>query len=169
MSKQNEWQEDETEEPLQSPSPPQKSQAEGSQPEGQIVVKEPHVKRVAVSEHGDTRSEKPGRPAADRGNESKNSPEKDQHAERDDNFFGSREAHKICRVQQCPVKQHIVPLADDVEAGCLALFDQLGQPRVVDMACKVASLDVPVPQAWHDYRDGDSEDRPFFCAYELPA
>src|SRR5579859_181316 len=169
MSKQNEGHNQQAENSLQAPSPPQQSQAKGGQPERQIEVEEPHGERVAVRQHRDTRSEKPGRPAACGSDERKNSPKKDEHAKRHHDFFGGRKSQKIRGMQQHPVKQHIIPLPYEVEARRLALLNQLGQPGVVHMAGEITGLNMPVPKTGHDDGDGDDRDRPFFFADESPS
>src|SRR5579863_6468348 len=116
MREKNEGNEEQAEEARQSPSLPQKGQAEGGEAEREVVIEEAHVEGIAVSEHGDARSKKPGWPATGSGDESKDSPEKNEHAERDDKFFGQRKTEVRCGVLECPIEENVVPLAHDVEA-----------------------------------------------------
>src|SRR5579859_921295 len=71
-------------------------------------------------------------------------------------------------MQNHPIKQHIVPLPDEIEPGRLALLYQLSKPRVVHVASKVARLDMPVPKTRRKNGHGNCQDGPFCCADELP-
>ena len=83
----------------------------------------------------------------------KNSPEENQDAGRNNDFFSGSKSHEIRRVQQHPVHKDIVPLPHEIQSWRLALLNQLGQPGVIDVAGEIARFDMPVPKTRHDDRD----------------
>src|SRR5438552_9983857 len=87
MSKQRQQRERNYRDPFESPRPPGNRQPEAGQPQRQVIVQETHVEGKAVSQHSDERREKPWGPFRDRSNEREYSPEKNQHAGRDNYFL----------------------------------------------------------------------------------
>ena len=96
-------------------------------------------------------------------------PEENEHAERDDKFFGRRKSENRGGVLERPIEENVVPLAHDVEARGLAFLDQLGEPGVVGMAGEIAGFDAAMPQARGDHYDRYDENQPFVCTNELPS
>ena len=94
----------------------------------------------------------------DGADEREDAPEENQHAERYGDFFGEPEAEEVREVEQPEIEEDVAELAREIEAGGLAFFDQLGEPRVVEVAAEVAGFDVAMPEAWQEQDGGDVED-----------
>lgn len=139
-------------------SGPGEGQAKAAKSDGQIVIEEAHMEGVAVGKHRETRSEKPGRAGRDGLEEGEESPKKDEDAKGDGEFFGESEAEEFGEVEEKQVEEDVVPLAGEVEAGGSSLLDELCEPGVVDVAAKVASFDMAVPEARDEENGGDGED-----------
>ena len=134
MSEEHEGHENGGGEQAISASGPDEGQANAAKSERQVVIHEAHVEDVAVAEHGDERNEEPRRAAADGFHEGENSPEEDQDAERNGEFFGGGEAESFGEIEEQEIEKDVVPLTDGVNAGSFALLHELREPGVVDVA-----------------------------------
>lgn len=101
---------------------------------------------VAVGEHGEEGREEPGRAASGDGEESEDAPEEEKDAEGDGDFFGGGDAEVIGERKEEEIEEDVFPLPDGIDTGSNSLLDELGEPGVVDMAAKIAGLDVAVPE-----------------------
>src|SRR5713101_4444180 len=100
---------------------PKNRQQKESQAKRQVIVEKANVERPPVSQHGHARKEKPRRSISNRGQESKDAPEKNQYAQNDYDFLRRSESERIAELQQQEIKQDVVPLPGEVESGRLAL------------------------------------------------
>ena len=103
------------------------------------------------------RSEEPRRAAADGFHEGENSPEEDQDAEGDGDFFGGGEAESFGEIEEQEIEEDVVPLPDGVNAGSFALLHELREPGVVDVAAEIAGFDVGMPEARNQKQNGNEE------------
>lgn len=137
---------------------PDERQSNTGQAEGQVVVHETHVENVAISEHGDAGGEGPWRTATGRLHESEEAPKENENAKGNRDFLGRGEAKEFCEVEKHEVEEHVVPLPDDVDARGSSLFDELGEPGIVEVTAEIARLDVAVPKAGDQEESGNQED-----------
>ena len=137
---------------------PQEGECETAQADGEVIVHVAHVENVAVGKHGDERSEEPRRTARGGVDEGEDSPEERENAEGDSEFFGKGEANDFGEIVEDEIEEDVIPLTGEIEAGGFALVDEFGEPGVVGVAAEIAGLDVGVPEARDEEKDGDERD-----------
>ena len=91
------------------------------------------MENPAVGQHGDARQHVPGRPAAHCGNKPEGPPYEHQHGNRDRDALRRSGAEQAEQAAQHEVEQNIRGLADDDQSLGAPAFDQLGQPRIVNV------------------------------------
>ena len=133
---------------------PEEGECETAQADGEVVVHVAHVENVAVGKHGDERSEEPGRAARGGVHEGEDSPEESENAEGDSKFFGEGEADAFGEIVEDEIEEDVVPLPGEIETGGFALVDEFGEPGVVGVAAEIAGLNVGVPEAGDEEKDG---------------
>ena len=111
--------------------------------------------------------EEPRRVAADGFHEGEKSPEENQDAERNGDFFGGDEAESFGEIEEQKIEEDIVPLPDGVNAGSFALLHELREPGIVDVAAEIAGFDVGVPEARNQKQNGNEEIAARICGTPL--
>jgi hypothetical protein len=137
---------------------PQEGECETAQADGEVIVHVAHVENVAVGKHGDERSEEPRRTARGGVDEGEDSPEERENAEGDSEFFGEGEANDFGEIVEDEIEEDVIPLPGEIEAGGFALVDEFGEPGVVGVAAEIAGLNVGVPEAGDEEKDGDERE-----------
>ena len=145
---------------------PEQRQAKAGYSEREVVVHEAHVENVAVGEHGKQRSEKPGWAAGRSPGEGEQAPEKDEDAEGCGDLFRQGESQEFGCIKKNQIEEDVVVLSNEIKAGSLALFDQLSEPSVIDVAAQIAGFDVAMPEARDQQKDGNSQnERDSLCVW----
>ncbi len=83
---------------------------------------------------------------------------KAENAKGDGEFFGEGETDKFGEIEEDEVEEDVVPLPGEVEAGSFALLDELGEPGVVGVAAEIAGLDVGMPEAGDEEKEGEERE-----------
>ncbi len=137
---------------------PKEGHRETAQADGEVVVHVAHVENVAVRKHGDERGEQPGKTACGGVDEGEDSPEESEDAEGDSEFFGQREADELGEIVEDEIEEDVVPLPGEIEAGSFALVGEFGEPGVVGVAAEIAGLNVGVPEAGDEQKEGEERE-----------
>src|SRR5256885_146100 len=144
-------------EPVPCSAPPCQRQSKKREPQRKIIIHETHVKDVAVSKDKQKWRQFPGRFAGGFGEKRKCSPEKNKYCKRDNDLFRRDKTKMISCVKEKHVEQNVIPLARDDQPGYLMTLDQLREPRIVNMAAQIASLNARMPKTRREqycrYRD----------------
>jgi hypothetical protein len=125
-----------------------------TQAHAEVEIEKAHVENPAIGQHGDARQQVPGRPSAHHGDKPEGSPDEHQHGNRDRDALRRFGAEQAEQAAQHEVEQNIRGLADDHQSLRAPGFDQLGQPRVVDVTGEIAGLHPRLPVNRSQQQDG---------------
>src|SRR5438445_8381305 len=129
-----------------SPPAPDEGRGEKSKSQRQVVIEKADVECPTVGEHCQARQQKPRWTPGNGRKQGKRTPKEDEYAKRHQNLLRRRQSKQISKLQKEEVEQDIVPLPGEVQSRGLPAFDQLREPRIVDMTAEVAGFNPPVPQ-----------------------
>ena len=90
--------------------------------------------------------------------EGEDSPEGSENAEGNSEFFGEGEANDFGEIVQDQIEEDVIPLPGEIEAGSFALVDEFGEPGIIGVTAEIAGLDVGVPEARDEEKDGDQRE-----------
>jgi hypothetical protein len=90
--------------------------------------------------------------------ESEEPPEESENANGNSEFFGEGEADEFREIVEDEIEEDVVPLPGEIEARSFALMDELREPSVVGVAAKIAGLNVGVPEARDEEKDGEERE-----------
>jgi hypothetical protein len=90
--------------------------------------------------------------------EGEDTPEESEDAEGDREFFGEGEADEFGEIVEDEIEEDVVPLPGEIEARGLALVDEVSEPGVVGMAAEIAGLNVGLPEAREEKKEGQERE-----------
>ena len=103
------------------------------------------------------RREIPRRAAGGGGNQREDSPEKNEHGDRNGQFLGRLQTEQRAEPAEKIIEKHVGVLRRKPQTGRLAVPDQLREPRVIEMTAEVGRDDFVMPEAGNQDHCGNDQ------------